>query len=110
MPGPILHQGAGAQCPHGGQVTLMAAQTRVRVGGQPVYTVNDPSMITGCPFPGSAPLHPCVRVRWLAPSTRVRVLGQAVVLRDTSALAIAIDEAPQGAPILTSSQMRARAR
>lgn len=110
MPGLILHLNARGVCPHGGQLSLLASQTRVRVGGQPVHTADDPSVIAGCPFPGASPLHPCARVRWLAPSTRVRVLGRPVVLRDTPALSIAADELPQGAPIFTATQVRVRAR
>lgn len=110
MPGPILHLGARGACTHGGQLSLLTTQGRVRVGGQPVYTADDPSVIAACAFVRGVPSSPCVRVRWLAPSSRVRVLGRPVVLRDSAGLTVAIDEVPQGTPVISACQVRVRAR
>lgn len=108
MSSPILHAGAAGLCPHGGALSLTTSQARVRVSGQPVFTTGDASIIAGCGFnPGA--YHPCVNARWITAATRVRVLGLPVVLRDGQALALAADQAPQGAPTLTTSQVRARA-
>ncbi len=111
MPGHVLHPGSLGVCMHGGQVTLQATQARVRVAGQPVYTLDDPALVAGCPFTLPGPgHHPCVRVRWTGAATRVRVQGRPVVLRDAPGVCIAADQAPQGAPMMMSCQPRVRAR
>ncbi len=111
MPGPVLHPGALGACMHGGQLTLQATQTRVRVSGQPVHTLDDPALVAGCPFTFPAPTyHPCVRVRWTGAATRVRVQGRPVVLQDTVGVCLAADQAPQGTPMIIQCQPRVRAR
>ncbi len=107
MPGQLLHVNAAAMCPHGGQMTVVPSQTRVLVGGQPVATMADTYLIAGCPF---APVkaQPCVTVRWLVPATRVRVMGQPVILTTSTGLAHSAEQIPQGAPVVTVVQSRVR--
>jgi hypothetical protein len=78
MPGPLLHVGAVATCPHGmGQLSIISSNARVLVSGQPVATAADTGVIAGCAFtvPTGKP-QPCTSVKWLMPSTRVTVGGQ----------------------------------
>jgi hypothetical protein len=75
MPGPILHTGAIATCPHGGSLQIMAASPRVVVGGMPAAVLTDQGMVAGCVFQipvgaGTKP-QPCVTTRWIAGATRV---------------------------------------
>lgn len=106
MPGNLLHANATVMCPHGGQVAILPSQTRVLVGGQPVWTVADFSTITGCPFVVANVPHPCVTVRWVTPSTRQRVNGSAVITQASTGLCLAADQAPQGSPVITVIQQR----
>jgi uncharacterized Zn-binding protein involved in type VI secretion len=109
MPGFILHVGAAAICPHGGQVSILTNNGRVFVSGQPAATQTDTFTVTGCAFtvPPGKP-QPCVVVRYLEPSTRVSVGGKPVVLQNSTALCQSAEQAPQGAPTVIASQVRVR--
>jgi hypothetical protein len=77
----------------------------VLVGGMPVVTFADQTLITGCAFNPGAP-HPCVRVQWLVPAARVVVNGAPALLQTSTGLCLAPDQAPQGAPVPVSVQPR----
>ena len=106
MPGPLFHVGATAMCSHGGQVQTVSTNTRVLVGGMPVATVGDQFVVAGCAFNVSGTPHPCVKVQWLTPATRVQVNGQPVILQSTTGLGLAGDQAPQGPPTIAATQTR----
>ena len=109
MPGPLLHVGAQAICPHAGQVTVISSNARVLVSGQPVATLADQYLVAGCAFtvPPAKP-QPCLKVQWLAPATRVLVGGQPAILRTSSALCLSPEQIPQGSPNVLVTQVRAR--
>ena len=54
---------------------------------------------------GSTP-HPCVRIQWLTPATRVMVMGQPAILQSSTGLGLAPDQAPQGPPTIVATQPR----
>jgi PAAR motif-containing protein len=105
---PLFHVGAQAMCPHGGQVTTIPGSPRVTVGGQPVATLGDTYLITGCSFtlPSGKP-QPCVKVQWLVPAARVKVGGQPVILQNSTGLCLSAEQIPQGPPSMVMTQMRA---
>ena len=107
MPGFLFHVGATAICPHGGQVTVMPANTRVTVGGQPVATMADICLVAGCAFtvPPGKP-QPCVSVQWLIPANRVFVNGQPVILQTSSGICMSAEQIPQGPPTVIMTQTR----
>jgi hypothetical protein len=108
-----MHVGAQAMCPHAGQVTIVSSNARVLVGGQPVATFADTYTIAGCPFqvplPGGAKPQPCVKVQWLVPAMRVLVGNQPPILRTSSGLCQSAEQIPQGAPSVTTTQMKVSA-
>jgi uncharacterized Zn-binding protein involved in type VI secretion len=108
MAGYILHVGATAMCPHGGQVNVVATNSRVLVGGQPVAVAADQFLVAGCAFtvPPGKP-QPCVKVQWLTPATRVLVGGQPAILASSSGLCQSAEQIPQGPPNVTVTQNRA---
>jgi len=108
MPGYLFHVGAQAMCPHGGQISTASSNTRVKVGGQLVAASNDTSTIAGCPFSTSAGPHPCVKVQWLVPATRVKISNNPALLQTSTALCVAGDQLPQGAPQVTVAQKRVK--
>ena len=79
MGGLLMHVGAAAMCPHGGQVSVVSTNSRVLAGGQPVATLNDTYLIAGCAFTVGTKPQPCVKIQWLTPATRVRVSQQPVI-------------------------------
>lgn len=109
MPGFLMHVGATAICPHGGQVSVIPSNARVLVGGQPVATVADTYLVAGCPFtvPPAKP-QPCIKVQWMVPATRVLVGGQPAILQDSTGLCLSPEQIPQGPPSVVLTQVRVR--
>jgi uncharacterized Zn-binding protein involved in type VI secretion len=108
MPGPLLHVGVAATCPHAmGQMSIASSNTRVLVSGQPVATVADLGTIAGCAFtvPPGKP-QPCATVKWLAPATRVMINGTPALLMPGPHLCQSADQIPAGPPVITVCQGR----
>jgi hypothetical protein len=106
MPGFILHVGATATCPHGGQVSEITTNIRVKVSNQFVVTATDQYPIAGCALSSAQPPSPCVLVRWTVPAGRVSVSGQPVILQTSTGLCLSPAQAPQGPPIVVTTQTR----
>lgn len=107
MPGLVLHVGATAICPHGGQVSAITSNARVSVSGQMVVTVVDTFLIAGCVFNPGIP-QPCITVKWVVPASRVFVNGQPVLLANSVGLCLNAEQAPQGPPTVIVSQLRVK--
>lgn len=107
MPGPMLHSGTTATCPHGGTLNIIAASPRVTVLGMPVAVLSDQGLVAGCVFtlPGGKP-QPCVTTRWIAAATRVLANGQPVLINPLVALCLSAEQIPGGPPIISASQTR----
>jgi hypothetical protein len=114
MPGLALHANAGCQCTHGAPATIIPAQPRVLVSGQPVATMASQIAVAGCPFQvpigtGTKP-QPCVTVKWLMPSARVLVGGVPAMLVPAPGagpgLCLSAEQIPQGPPIVSAVQPR----
>ncbi len=110
MGSPVLHQGAMVQCPHGIPAQPVPSQVRVMTNSQPLLTQSDVFTIAGCPFqlPGPTP-SPCVQVRWVTASLRVRASGVPVLLQTSSSLCLAATQAPQGPAIIAAVSPRVSA-
>lgn len=110
MPGPVVHVGASIVCPHAGSVSVISANTRVLVGGQPAATLADTYPVAGCPFqvpiPGGTKPQPCVTSRWLVPATRVLVNGQPVIIQTSTGICQSVEQIPQGPPTVVAAQPR----
>ena len=109
-PGPALHVGAVLTCPHGAPATVVTANARVLVSGQPVTVATDVHPVAGCPFQipigtGTKP-QPCVQVRWLVPAVRVTVMGQPVLTATAVGIAQSVEQIPQGPPTVAVVQPR----
>ncbi len=113
MPGQLMHVGAQAMCPHAGQVTTVSSNARVLVSGQPVATFSDTYTIAGCPFqiptPAGPKPQPCVKVQWLVPAMRVLVNNQPPIIKTSAGLCQSAEQIPQGAPSVTTTQMKVSA-
>jgi uncharacterized Zn-binding protein involved in type VI secretion len=106
MPGPLFHVGAVAICPHGGQVTTVPGSPRVTVMGMPVATMADQFLVAGCVFTVGPKPQPCVKVQWLAPAARVKVMGAPVILAPGPGLCQSVEQIPQGPPSIITVQPR----
>lgn len=111
MPGFLMHVNAACQCTHAGPASIIPAQPRVLVSGQPVATMTCQIMVAGCAFtvPGPKP-QPCITIKWLMPSVRVLVLGQPAMLLPVPGagpgLCLSPEQIPQGPPIVSAVQLR----
>jgi hypothetical protein len=106
MPAPIVHVGAVTLCPHGGGVTEVPSAPRVLLSGMPAATMADQYLVAGCAFNVAGAPHPCVRVQWLVPAVRVTTGLMPLILQTSVGLCLAPDQAPQGPPIVSSTQPR----
>jgi hypothetical protein len=107
MPGNLMHVNATVTCPHGGQATVVPAQSRVLVSGQPVATVASLYTVAGCVFTVGTKPQPCVTVRWLSPSARIQALGSPVLLAVPPGICQSVEQIPQGPALVSVVQTRA---
>ena len=109
MPGFLLHVGASAICPHGGQISIIPSNTRVFVSNQPVATFADTTLVAGCAFtlPNGKP-QPCIKVQWLVPAARVMVNHQPALLQTSPGLCQSAEQIPQGPPNVIAGQVRVK--
>lgn len=106
MPGFLLHEGATAKCPHGGQLSIYSTNKRVLVNGQPVVTLSDTYTVVGCAFAVGPKPQPCVKVEWSSPATRVFVGGQPVILQTSVGVSKSAEQIPQGPPVVGVTQTK----
>lgn len=107
MSGNLLHVQATVSCPHGGRVTVLPSQSRVLVAGQPVATLADLFTVAGCAFTAGTKPQPCVTVRWITPSARIRVNGSPALLQGSAGICQSAEQIPQGPPVVCVVQQRA---
>jgi hypothetical protein len=112
MADPLYHVGAQGQCPHGASIATASSNIRVKVSAMAVATMADLSTVAGCPFQipvgaGTKP-QPCVKVQWLKPALRVRVMGQPALLKTSAGLCQSVEQIPQGPPTITVTQPRVK--
>jgi hypothetical protein len=90
-------------------VSIVSANMRVKVSGQPVATIGDTYTVGGCPLvsPAGTPL-PCLRIQWIVPAQRVRVNGSPVILRDSIGISWSADSIPLGPPNVVVTQIRVK--
>ena len=112
MPGFLVQVGATVKCPHAAQASITPTNQRVKVGGSPVALVADLTAVAGCPFQvpigtGTKP-QPCIKVLWQAPATRIKVMGQPVLLQSSTGACQSAEQIPQGPPVIATTQMRVK--
>lgn len=107
MAGHALTKSSTMQCPHGGQVSAVPSQTRVKAGDY-VLTSGDTFTIAGCAFtlPSGTP-SPCLSVQWVVTDTRVKA-GSATLSEGDTALCLNGQKAPQGPLSIVNTQQRAK--
>ena len=105
MAGPSLTAASTLMCPHGGQVTIIPANSRATAGGAPMATTADTFIVAGCTFtlPGPVP-SPCVQVQWIMPGLRVKASGGQALDVGSVGMCIGATGAPQGPVSIQSTQ------
>jgi hypothetical protein len=106
----LLNVNATINCPHAAKASIQSSNQKVKVNGEAVALVNDPTTVSGCSFqvpapPGTKP-QPCVKVQWSVPATRVKVGGQFVLLSTSSGVCQSAEQIPQGSPQIATTQTK----
>ena len=110
MPGLVLHVNAGCQCTHAAPATIIPAQPRVLVSGQPVATMASQIVVAGCPFQipvgaGTKP-SPCIRIEWSAGASKMKVDGVPVLVRSSIGKCYSPEGAMQGIANIVNTQVK----
>ena len=108
MPGFFLHNGALVACPHGGSVSVIACNNRVFVNKQPVATIADSFVVSGCHYVDSVASSQCLTVKWLLAAKRVFVNGKNVILSNSVGVCQNANQVPQGPPNVLNTQLRVK--
>src|SRR5512146_1314308 len=90
-------------CPHGGQVTLTTANSKVTAVGAPVLLESDQHVVAGCAFTIGVKPSPCVRVQWSAGSVKTSI-GAAPLTQSSIGTCYSPEGAPQGLAIVVNTQ------
>jgi hypothetical protein len=106
MPG-LLNTASTLMCLHGGTVSIITPNTRALAGGAPLVRASDTFLIAGCAFAPGGVAHPCVRVQWVQPAARSRVLSDPTLTEASVGLCVAADNAVQGVVQIVSTQSQA---
>jgi hypothetical protein len=104
MAGLLLHQGAVVLCAHTGPAQPAVTNQRVSVSRMHTLTAAAAFQITGCTLPvttSGAP--PCATANWSSAATRVKSMGQPLLLLDSQAICV-----PTGTPLLIQSVQQTR--
>ena len=109
MASELYHVSATTLCPHAGNGSTISSNTRVKVSGMAVATVSDVTTVAGCAFtlPNGKP-QPCVKVQWIVPAVRVKVMGNPVLLKTSTGLCQSAEQVPQGPPNVVATQIRVK--
>ena len=102
----LLHSGVAGTCAHGGPLKIVRSQVKVLLGGQPAATTGDRFTVTGCAFtvPPGKP-QPCVTATF-APAAKLMLSGKPAVLKSGGVVCQSAEQAPQGPPSVTATQIK----
>ena len=106
MAAALLTTASTLQCPHGGTVSIVSANTKAQAGAA-LALASDTFTIAGCSFSLPSGQHPCMKVQWLKTNMKTTVNGQPTLSQDSSGLCLAADQAPQGPVSIVQTQPKA---
>jgi hypothetical protein len=105
MPGYLLDTTSLVFCAHTpGKAQPTVPNARVKVSGNPIVTQSGPYTVAGCALTGT-PNPPCATAQWSTGATRVKSMGQPVLLKDSQSVCT-----PTGTPLtVMMTQIRVKA-
>jgi len=95
----VLTELSQINCPHGGTVKAVTANTRTRASDQFVLRATDEFTVTGC-----TATSPCVQVDWLVTALRSTVSGDPVLNEDSVGACLGANQAIQGYALVVPAQ------
>jgi hypothetical protein len=106
----LLNVSSLLMCPHGGTVTAISANTRVKAAGDFLLRPSDTFTIAGCTLNVAGALHPCVQVQWVQPGLQSKAVGDPTLNEQSVGLCAAGDQAVQGTVLINFTQPRVTGR
>jgi hypothetical protein len=104
MPGFLLDITSTVMCAHGGQAQPTTPNPRLKIAGNAIVTQSTAYTVAGCGLTGTGP-PPCATAQWLMGATRVKSMGQPVLLQDSQSTCV-----PTGTPLTVgAAQPRVKA-
>jgi hypothetical protein len=109
---PVLTVSATIQCPHGGTVSAVSSNTKVKAGDT-VLRDTDTFTVAGCSFFIGNVAHPCVSVKWKQPAMHAKAVNDSMLTTDSIGLCQASEmvgtDGMQGKALITPAQTSAEA-
>jgi hypothetical protein len=102
----LLNTSSIMMCPHGGTVSAVSANTRVKAASDFVLRASDTFLIAGCAFVIGVVPHPCLQVQWVQPDMRSQVMSDSTLSEQSVGLCVAADQAVQGTVLIMFTQPR----
>jgi hypothetical protein len=102
----LLNSSSTLQCPHGGTVSVVSSNTRVKGGKDFLVLATDTFVIAGCPLILGLVPHPCVSVNWVQGSAASTVAGSSTLTEESVGMCVAADQAVQGTVQVVNTQNR----
>jgi uncharacterized Zn-binding protein involved in type VI secretion len=78
------------KCPHMGDISVTSRNLKVLINGNSVLSEGDLFIVSSCPR------NECIKVVWINPSSKVRINGQKVILRESDSMCLNAGQSPQG--------------
>jgi len=104
----ILQMGSTIQCTHGGMVSVVPTNMRVKANGAYALLATDVFLVAGCPFMVGTKPQPCMTVEWQAAATRVKINGQQVLLETSIGLCKSAEQIVQGVATVSGAQPKVK--
>lgn len=114
MAGFTVNTASTLLCPHGGSVSIISANTRVKAESMYAALQSDQYVVGGCPFQipvgvGTVP-SPCLTVQWVLTDLRVRVNGAPSLSVGSVGLCLNAMQVPQGPVVIVNTQKRVQSQ
>jgi hypothetical protein len=103
----LLTTASQVMCPHGGQATLITANTQVMSDGSPVLLESDIHVIAGCPFTIGPKYSPCVRIEWSVGTTMSNGNGTSFLNQSSIGKCLGAEGGIQGMAMVVQTQTKA---
>ena len=102
----LLNDSTSMMCPHGGTVSVITSNTKVKGGGGFLIRPGDTFIIGGCSLNIAGAPHPCVRVQWVQTAMKSTTAGAANLNDSSVGLCVAADNAVQGTVLVANTQRK----
>lgn len=102
----LLNDATSMMCPHGGTVSVITSNAKVKGGGGFLIRPGDTYIIGGCSLNIAGAPHPCMQVKWVQSTLKNKAAGDAALNESSVGLCVAGDQAVQGTVLIQTTQQK----